>query len=98
MQWLLISREMSRLLQIALAGCCALLQPGKSKFQAYSGLLVLNTGLWMHFQKQPFYHDDADELEGYNLMITQVAYNWQKCCLVRLMCRVQWLDWRLVKI
>ena len=52
---------------------------GKIKFQAYSGLLVLNTGLWIHFQKQPFYHDDADELESYALMIVQVASSSQQC-------------------
>ena len=35
-------------------------------------MAVLNVSLLFHFQKQPYYHDDADQLESYSLMIVQV--------------------------
>ena len=79
MQQLLISCELCGLLQVALAGCSALMQPGESKFQAYSGMVVLNCCLLLHFKQQPFYQDDADELESYALMIVQVASSSQQC-------------------
>ena len=64
------------------------MQPGGTKFQAYSSLVVLNAGLLLHFRQQPFYHDDADELEGYRLMIIQVACTYRPCGVVSVMCRV----------
>lgn len=59
--------------KIAVAGCAALMAPGATKFQAYAGMIVLNVALLLHFRQQPFYHDDADELQSNALMIAQGA-------------------------